>query len=142
MDGTRRTFHDAFSAKLAFVEIYVGNIVLHLDCTERTGLLAFAASYAGRFAGLPCSCALFHVYAGNEYAAVLRPLVAQLDDLLRTGLCTGTAAGTFLLINDRQTCNRVHRNGSELAGGNTVTAAEAAVEASGVAAVEGGLDLA
>ena len=81
MDGPRRTYHHAFPAETAFVEIDVCHIVLDSYGSERTLLLAFAASDAGCLAGLACNCALVLVHAAYEYPAALRAFVAQLDDI-------------------------------------------------------------
>ena len=115
--------------------------MLHGNRTERTFLLALAAADAGSLAGLAGDSPFLHVDAGDKYPAPLRAFVAELDYFLRTGFRTGTATGTLVLIHHRKTCDRVHRDCTELAGSHTVPAAETSVETSSVPAVECGLDL-
>ena len=142
MDGSGRALDHALAAELALLEIDVGHIVLNLHCPERTGLLAFAAADAGRLAGLAGDSALLHVHAGDENAAVLRSLVPQFDDTLRTCLHTGSAGSTLLLVHDRKPCLRIHGKSTELAGCHAVPASEASVETPCITAVESGFHLA
>ena len=104
------------------------------------GLGAESAADAGRGAGLLGRGALVLVDAGHVHAHPARTLGAQLDDVLRAGLGASAAGGALLLVDDRKTRLRVHREGTELAGGHAVAAAQAAERAGGVSAVERGLD--
>ena len=101
-----------------------------------TDLGTFSAPDAGNLAGLAGNSALLFVNALNIYPHSAWSLVAELDHSLRTSLHAGSAGSTFLLVNYRKTCRRIHRNGSESTGGNTVPAAQAAVKAARVTTVE------
>ena len=108
MDGSRRTFCNAFLAELALVEVDVSHVVFNCDCTERTNLGTFATADAGCLAGLAGNSALVLVDTAYEDSHVPPALVAKLDNSLRTSLCTCSAGSTLLLINDRKSCCRIH----------------------------------
>ena len=80
MDGSCRTLGHTLAAELAFIEIYISQIVLDGNGSERADLLALAAADAGSGAGLAGHGSLVLAHAGHIYAAVLRSLVAQFDD--------------------------------------------------------------
>ena len=120
----------ALAAGLALVVIDIAEVVLDGDCAELADRSTFAAAYAGVGAGLPCNSALVLVHAANPYAPLVLwhcTLVANLDDVLRAGLCAGAAGRTFGLVDLREACLRVHMDGAELAGSHTVATAETAI---------------
>ena len=102
-----------------------------------TDLGTFSAPDAGNLAGLAGNSALLFVNALNIYPHSAWSLVAELDHSLRTSLHAGSAGSTFLLVNYRKTCRRIHRNGSESTGTHTVAATQTSVKTSGVTAVKG-----
>ena len=108
MDGPCRAYYNAFSAQAAFVEVDIGDIVLYGNGSERTFLLAFAASYAGSLTGLACHCAFFHIDARDKHTASLRAFIPEFYDFLRAGLYARTACSTFLFIHDRKPRDRIH----------------------------------
>lgn len=145
LDGSGRALEEALAAGLALFIVYVCDIVLHGDGVELADLGALATSDAGGLAGLAGHGALVLVYAGYiDAAAVLwcGSGVADLDHVLRAGLGAGAASCALGGIHYGKSRGRVHRDGSELAGGHAVAAAEASERATGVPAVEGSLDLA
>ena len=142
MNGSRRTYRHALSAKFTLREIDICEIVLHRNGAERTLFRTLPAAYAGSRASLACCRTLVLIYAGDEYPPVFRALESQFDDMLWTSLHTCTAGCTFLFVHDRKTCCRVHGNGAELAGGHTVAATETSVGTAGIAAVQCSLYLA
>ena len=137
MNCSGRAFSHAFLAKLALREIYIGEIVFNGNCPVRTYFGTFAAPDAGGGAGLAGHGTLVLVDAADKYPHSARSLVPQLDDILRTGLDTGPAGSTFLLVHFRKVCLRIYIDSTELAGGHTVTAHEASERTAGITTVEG-----
>lgn len=137
MDGSGGTLGHTLTAELAFVEIDVGQIVLYCDGAEGAGLLALAAADAGGSAGLAGDTALVLIHAGDIDAAVLGSLVAQLDDALGTCLDAGSAGCAPVLVDLGDKSLWIDPDGTELAGLLTVPAAQTAVPARCVSAVEG-----
>ena len=142
MNCSGRAFSHAFLAKLALREIYIGEIVFNGNCPVRTYFGTFATSYAGCRAGFTCHSALVLVDTADIDPHAARTFVPEFDDILRAGLHAGSTCGTFLLVHFRQTCLRIHLDGSELACSHTVTATETAERTSRITAVKGSFDTA
>ena len=108
----------------------------------RADLGALAAAYAGRGAGLAGDAALILIDAADKDTHRAGTLVPQFDNPLGAGFHTCAAGSALAFVNDRKTGFGIHVDGTELAGLDTVAAAETAVRATGVAAVERRLYLA
>ena len=133
-----RALVNALAAQTALLKVNVCKIVLKGDSLERAGFDALAATYAGYIASLLGNGTLILIYAADVYPAVQLVLVAQFDDMARAGLCAGAAGGALFLINHRQTRLGIHLDGIELTCLDTVTATQAAKEASCLTAVHHG----
>lgn len=143
MYGTSRTFRNAFAAQFALVEIYVSQIVLYGNGTERTGFCAFSATDAGNLAGLLRHSALVLVGAGDiNPAALLRTFETKLKYVLGTFADTGAAGGTQFLVHLRKTCFGIHSDGPELADPFAIAAAETAETACRLPGIKGADNLA
>lgn len=136
MDGSCRTLGHTLAAELAFIKIYISQIVLDGNGSERADLLALAAADAGSGAGLAGHGSLVLAHAGHIYAAVLRSLVAQFDDTLGAGSYTGTAGSTFFLVHLRDKGLGVDLYGSERTGTLTVPSSQAAETATCVTRIK------
>ena len=95
MDRTRRTYSDTLATQTALGVVDVRHIVLYGDGTKRTLLLTLATTDAGGFTSLHSYRTLVFVDAGYKYSPTLRSLLAQLDNVAWTSLCTSTAGGTL-----------------------------------------------
>lgn len=136
MYGSCRTLCHTFATELAFIEIYISQIIIDGNGPERAGLLALAAADAGSRAGLAGHCSLVPVHAGDIYAMVLGALVAQLDDTFGTGSDTGPAGSTLFLVNLRDKGLGIDLYGSEQTGMLTVSSSKATETASGVTGIK------
>ena len=139
---SRRTFSDAFLAKLALGEIYVCHIVLHGNGSVRAYLRALSAAYTGHLAGFPGHGPLVLVDTAHEHSHAAGTLVPEFDDVLRAGPDTCPAGRTFVLIHFRKPCIGIHSYRTELAGSHAIPAAQTSEWTSGVPAVESRLDTA
>ena len=142
MDGTGRTNGHALAAKLALRIVNVCHIVLNHNGIVRAVLGTEAATYAGSLAGLAGNGSLVPVDAGHINPEAADSLAPELDNALRTSLCTGPAGNAPALVHNRKSGLLIHRDGTELAGLHAVSAAETAECASGVAGIKRSLDLA
>ena len=70
-------------------------IVFNLDSTVSAGLFAFHATDATVSAALSCDCALVVIGAFDNYAG---SVIYKLDNALRTGADTDTAADTLAWV--------------------------------------------
>src|SRR5574344_49372 len=136
VNSTCGTFRNTFLAEFAFIEVNIGQIVSNRNRIVRADLGALATANARCQAGFARYCTFVFIDAGDEYPHRARTFVAKFDDVLRAGLDTGTAGGTFRLVYNRQSRDRIHRDGAELARSDAVTAAQAAERAACLSAVE------
>ena len=111
MDGLLGTNGNALSAKAAFVEVDIGQIVANGDSAKRTLLFALAATDTCHLTSLHGYRTLVFVDTRHEHATALDALLAELDDAARTSLRTGTAGGTLILVNLGQTRLGIQLNG-------------------------------
>ena len=116
MDSARRTNRYTFPTHTALCVINVSHVVGDGNCTEWTLFLTLTTTDAGVLAGLTGYGTLVFVDARDEDATRLRPLLAQLDDALRTSLYAGTTRGTFLLIHLGETCLGIDVDRTKVAG--------------------------
>ena len=139
---SRRTFSDAFLAKLALGEIYVCHIVLHGNGSVRAYLRTLSAAYTGHLAGFPGHGPLVLVDTAHEHSHAAGTLVPEFDDVLRAGPDTCPAGRTFVLVHFREPGLGIHADCTELAGSHAVSTAQTAEWAARVATVKGSLDTA
>ena len=116
MDSARRTNRYTLPTHTALCVINVSHVVGDGNCTEWTLFLTLTTTDAGVLAGLAGYGTLVFVDARDEDATRLRPLLAQLDDALRTSLYAGTTRGTFLLIHLGETCLGIDVDRTKVAG--------------------------
>lgn len=126
LDGTRRTLGHTFAARLAFVEIDIGHVVLDMDGLKRTCFLTLATADACIVASLACLCTLFLVDATHIDPAVLATFVAQFNHTARTGFGAGAASSALLLVHGGCMGLGVYRDGSKLASLHTTAQSQAA----------------
>ena len=136
MNGSGRTLGHAFAAELAFIKIYIGQIVLNGYGAERTCLLTLAAAYACCGAGLTGHGSLVLTHTGDIDTAVLETFVAQFYDTFRAGSHTSSASRAFLLIHLGYKCLGIDPDGSELAGPLAVSSSQTAEAAACIPAVQ------
>ena len=103
-----RTYSHALAAKLALRVVNVGHIVLHHNGIVRAVLRTKTATDAGCLAGLAGHCSLVPVNAGYINPEATDSLAPELDNALRTSLCTGPAGNALALIHDWQSGLLIH----------------------------------
>ena len=108
MYGVRRADADALATEAALGVVDIGEVVGDGDGLELTLLEAEATADAGIAAGLLRRAALILIDAADVDAAVLGPLLTQLDDGLRTSLDTGATGHALVLEDHRQARLLVH----------------------------------
>lgn len=113
----------ALATHTAFRVVDVSYVVGYGDRTERTFLLAFTATDAGVLASLACYGTFIFIHASNKEAARLRPLLAQLDDVLRTSFHASAARGALLFIHLGDARLRIDANRAEVTSIHTVAIA-------------------
>ena len=82
MDGSCRTLGHTFAAELAFIEIYISQIVLDGNGSERADLLALAAADAGSGAGLAGHGLMQDTYTRRFLGPLLRSSMIPLGQAL------------------------------------------------------------
>jgi hypothetical protein len=130
-----RTFGFAFSTQFAFIGIDKCKIILHNNGLVRTYLETFTAANAGNSAILPGGPALVLVHAGYIYLFIALPAFSEFEQESRTCFHTGPARSALVLVNNRQSCDRVHMQGIKTAHNSAITQTETAVHATRITAV-------
>ena len=98
----------------------------------RTDLLALATAYAGSLTGLHGNGTLVFVDTLHIDATALDTFLAQLNDVARTSLGTGSTSCTAVFIHFWKTCFGIHVDCVKLASRHTVATTETAEAATGL----------
>ena len=111
-----RTYHDTLTTQPALCMVYISQVVLDGDGSERAFLFAFATTNTTDLTSLHGNRTFILVDTGDKDPATLRPLLTQFDDLTRTSLHTSATGGTLVFINLGNARLRIDADGIKLAG--------------------------
>ena len=103
--------------------VYVSEIVIYRDCLKLAYLKALATSDTSVGASLTSHAALVLVDTADVEAATLGPLLAKLDDHLRTSLDTSSTGGTLIFVYLGKARLGIHMDGIEVADSDAVAIA-------------------